>query len=161
MDNLECMCFCLDILLYCSNLHSYEYLQIIGSTLKTSLTQVVTDVISYAPVVLIAVVLVVIGFVLGNILVRSSAFYYFVKIDKALGTAGLNNLSEQVGVKVSVAKTLECISTLGNNTCFRIVCITAIVGSVRILIHSNVHTWIYSYHISSSVSYLGCDILIG
>ncbi len=81
-------------------------LQIIGSTLKTSLTQVVTDVISYAPVVLIAVVLVVIGFVLGNILGRAVAhFITLLKIDRALGTAGLNNLSEQAGVKVSVAKT--------------------------------------------------------
>ena len=47
-------------------------LQIIGSTLKTSLTQVVTDVISYAPVVLIAVVLVVIGSWKGFSSARSS-----------------------------------------------------------------------------------------
>ncbi len=85
-------------------------LQIIGSTLKDTLLQVLNQVISYAPVVLIAVVLVVIGFVLGNILGRAVAhFITLLKVDRALGTAGLNNLSEQTGVKVSVAKTLGAL----------------------------------------------------
>ncbi len=85
-------------------------LQTIWNTLSDALMRVMTDVVSYTPIILIAVVLVIIGFVLGNILGRAVAhFITILRIDRALSTAGLKALTEQSGVHFSVAKTVGAL----------------------------------------------------
>ncbi len=74
-------------------------------TVGGSLANVLTNIIDYAPNIVIALLLVVLGFVVGDILGRAIAhFLHMIHIDRALDQAGMDSLSKRVGFSVSISR---------------------------------------------------------
>lgn len=77
----------------------------IVDTVGVSLANVLTNIIDYIPQIVIALLLVVLGFVVGDILGRATAhFLHILKLDRALDQAGLDSLSKRAGFGVSISR---------------------------------------------------------
>ena len=77
----------------------------IVNTVGMSLANVLNNIIDYTPQIVIALLLVVLGFVVGDILGRAAAhFLHMLKLDKVLDQAGMDSISKRSGVSVSVSR---------------------------------------------------------
>ena len=75
------------------------------NTVGVSLANVLTNIIDYIPQIVIALLLVILGFVVGDILGRAAAhFLHMLKLDKALDHAGLDSISKKTGFGVSISR---------------------------------------------------------
>ncbi len=77
----------------------------IQKTIGDPLAKVLNSFIDQAPNVLFAVLMIILGFVLGDILGRAiTHFLHLLKVDRVLDHAGMEDLSKRVGFGVSVSK---------------------------------------------------------
>lgn len=69
------------------------------------LAQMLSDLVDYVPNILFAVLLVILGFVIGDLLGRAvSHLLHILKIDRALDQAGMDNVSKRLGFGVSISR---------------------------------------------------------
>ncbi len=79
--------------------------QTILGTVGASLASVLSNAIDYVPNIVMALLLVVLGFVVGDILGRAAAhLLQILKVDHALNQAGMADVSKKVGFGVSLSR---------------------------------------------------------
>lgn len=80
----------------------------IFNTVGNSLSNVIYNLIDFVPVIIVALLLVIVGWIFGSILGRSVEHLLAIsKINKALNSAGLDELSKASGINLSLGKVLN------------------------------------------------------
>ena len=74
-------------------------------TVGAALANLLSNFIDYAPHIIIALLLVILGFVIGDLLGRAiTHFLYLLKVDKVMDQAGMEGMSKRLGFGLSISR---------------------------------------------------------